>query len=222
MSESYIEQLQQRLRESERREGKLREALESLVEIIDKAGLLNLSNGVQLGQTSWYVKASDRLEFARAALAHPQADDAERLTSTVWLRTTTANLEDGSQIDGSVHEGDYWWRFIRDGRETYLRLMPQTMEAMIAIYALLLRQEVAKEDSVAQPQAATTTDWVIASQDDELGCWFHGHKDEVPAGYSVLCVNVAQPQGEQQVKDPEDRPALRPSEIGMHWESGNG
>jgi hypothetical protein len=34
--------------------------------------------------------------------------------------------------------------------------------------------------------------------------------------------SLAQPQGEQQEKDPEDRPALRPSEIGMHWESGNG
>jgi FtsZ-binding cell division protein ZapB len=46
----------------------LRDALESLVEIIDKAGLSNLSNGVQLGQTSWYVKASDRLDTARTAL----------------------------------------------------------------------------------------------------------------------------------------------------------
>lgn len=43
-------------------------ALEGLVQILDSAGLLNLSNGVQLGQTSWYVKASDRLEAARAAL----------------------------------------------------------------------------------------------------------------------------------------------------------
>jgi hypothetical protein len=47
----------------------LREALESLVEIIDKAGLSNLANGVQLWQTSWHVKASDRMEAARAALA---------------------------------------------------------------------------------------------------------------------------------------------------------
>jgi hypothetical protein len=45
------------------------EALGDLVEIIDRAGLLNLSNGVQLGQTSWYVKASDRLEYARTALS---------------------------------------------------------------------------------------------------------------------------------------------------------
>ena len=45
------------------------EALRGLVEIIDAAGLLNLSNGVQLGQTSWYVKASDHMEAARAAIA---------------------------------------------------------------------------------------------------------------------------------------------------------
>lgn len=48
---------------------RLAEALSDLVEIIDKAGLLNLSNGVQLGATSWYCKASERLEYARAVLA---------------------------------------------------------------------------------------------------------------------------------------------------------
>lgn len=45
------------------------EALESLVGIIDKAGLLNLSNGVQLRQTVLYIKATDRLDYARVALA---------------------------------------------------------------------------------------------------------------------------------------------------------
>lgn len=43
-------------------------ALAGLVKIIDKAGLMNLSNGVELGQTSWYVKANDSLEFARTQL----------------------------------------------------------------------------------------------------------------------------------------------------------
>ena len=50
------------------------EALRSLVEIIDAAGLLNLSNGVQLGQVSWYVKALGCMDAARAALAAPQAE----------------------------------------------------------------------------------------------------------------------------------------------------
>lgn len=44
-------------------------ALRGLVEIIDAAGLANLSIGVQLGPTSWYVKANDRLERARAVIA---------------------------------------------------------------------------------------------------------------------------------------------------------
>lgn len=47
----------------------LAEALDALAEIIDNAGLINLANGVQLGQVSWYVKATDRLAYARAALA---------------------------------------------------------------------------------------------------------------------------------------------------------
>ena len=47
---------------------KLIAALEGLVLIIESAGLLNLSNGVQLGATSWYVKATDRLEYASHVL----------------------------------------------------------------------------------------------------------------------------------------------------------
>lgn len=54
-----------------------RESLQSLVDIIDAAGLLNLSNGVQLGATSWYVKASDRLEYAKSLLAHPEASNCK-------------------------------------------------------------------------------------------------------------------------------------------------
>jgi hypothetical protein len=46
----------------------LRRALSHLVEVIDAAGLLNLSNGVQLGPTVWYVKASEAMDIARAAL----------------------------------------------------------------------------------------------------------------------------------------------------------
>ena len=46
-------------------------ALSALVEIINAAGLINLSNGVQLGQTVWFVKASDRMKWAESALAQP-------------------------------------------------------------------------------------------------------------------------------------------------------
>lgn len=48
--------------------------LERLIAVIDMAGLLNLSNGVQLGQTSWYVKASDALEAARTAITQATQD----------------------------------------------------------------------------------------------------------------------------------------------------
>ena len=44
-------------------------ALEGLVAIIQKAGLSQLARGVELGQTSWAVKASDRMEVAHWAIA---------------------------------------------------------------------------------------------------------------------------------------------------------
>lgn len=52
-------------------------ALERLVFVIDAAGLHNLTNGVQLGQTSWFIKASDAVADARAALTSIQAGGAE-------------------------------------------------------------------------------------------------------------------------------------------------
>lgn len=47
---------------------RLKESLAECVEIVDKAGLSNLSNGVQLGAASWFVKASDRFDWARKLL----------------------------------------------------------------------------------------------------------------------------------------------------------
>lgn len=46
----------------------LTEALVRLLFVIKAAGLSNLVNGVQLGQTSWFVKASDAVEQAESAL----------------------------------------------------------------------------------------------------------------------------------------------------------
>lgn len=68
------------------------DALKSLVEIIDKAGLSNLTNGVQLGQTSWYVKASARLEDARAAIADLEAEIAQEV-EPVWFACDTEGAE---------------------------------------------------------------------------------------------------------------------------------
>lgn len=45
------------------------QALRALVEIVEKAGLMQLSRGVELGPTVWFVKASERMEYAQAALA---------------------------------------------------------------------------------------------------------------------------------------------------------
>ncbi len=47
----------------------LLEALEGVTEVVNAAGLINLSTGVQLGQTVWYVKAFDAMVSARAAIA---------------------------------------------------------------------------------------------------------------------------------------------------------
>lgn len=43
-------------------------ALEEVCGVIDAAGTLNLSNGVQIGQTAWYVKITYAMNAARAAL----------------------------------------------------------------------------------------------------------------------------------------------------------
>lgn len=44
-------------------------ALTNLVKIIESAGVANLTRGVELGQTVWFVKASDGLEYANEAIA---------------------------------------------------------------------------------------------------------------------------------------------------------
>lgn len=44
-------------------------ALEETWRVLRAAGLLNLTRGVQLGQTSWYVKACDAEALSDAAIA---------------------------------------------------------------------------------------------------------------------------------------------------------
>lgn len=57
--------------------GQRSEALADLLKLIDAAGLLNLSNGVQLGQTAWYVKMTDATNYARTALEPRQPWEAQ-------------------------------------------------------------------------------------------------------------------------------------------------
>lgn len=49
-------------------------ALRDIVTLCDKAGLMNLSFGVQLGATSWYVKASERFTHARGLIGLPEPE----------------------------------------------------------------------------------------------------------------------------------------------------
>lgn len=46
----------------------LLEALNDLVKIIESAGVANLTRGVELGQTVWFVKMSDGLEYANKVI----------------------------------------------------------------------------------------------------------------------------------------------------------
>jgi len=47
---------------------RLREALTTLLSLIESAGLKNLTNGVQLGATSWHVKMDSAIKYAADAL----------------------------------------------------------------------------------------------------------------------------------------------------------
>lgn len=52
-----------------------REALADMLSIIESAGIMNLANGVQLGQVSWSVKMTDACNYARALLqSAPQSE----------------------------------------------------------------------------------------------------------------------------------------------------
>jgi len=51
---------------------RLRAALEHTWKVIDAAGTLNLSNGVQLGPTVWYVKIEEAREISNLALKEPR------------------------------------------------------------------------------------------------------------------------------------------------------
>ena len=57
--------------------GELTGALEGLISVIEAAGLLNLSKGVQLGSTVWFVKASDALKYAKQVTG--QSSDSEAI-----------------------------------------------------------------------------------------------------------------------------------------------
>lgn len=63
--------LRSELREARAEVERLRSDLSEVVRLIDKAGLRNLTNGVQLGQNSWFIKMRDALKSARVHLNEP-------------------------------------------------------------------------------------------------------------------------------------------------------
>ena len=65
----YTEELLKEAQQDAKEIKELRDALSRLVSIIDAAGVINLSRGVQLGQTSWYVKATDAMAYAKAVMS---------------------------------------------------------------------------------------------------------------------------------------------------------
>lgn len=73
----------------------LYEALSDLVEIIERAGVSNLANGVQLGQMSWAVKAGDRMRWAKTCLAK----------ATGTLLNTTDSAASSPAADHQAPEG---------------------------------------------------------------------------------------------------------------------
>jgi hypothetical protein len=60
------------------RVAQLEGALEHTWKVLDAAGTLNLSNGVQLGPTVWYVKIEEAREMSRAALSQPAQPAPEK------------------------------------------------------------------------------------------------------------------------------------------------
>jgi uncharacterized coiled-coil protein SlyX len=71
------------------RVAQLEGALEHTWKVLDAAGTLNLSNGVQLGPTVWYAKIEEAREMSRAALSQPA--QAERYNSK-GFRAASARL----------------------------------------------------------------------------------------------------------------------------------
>lgn len=71
LAAALLEQIHSRDREIEDWQAtaiRLENAVRGLVSVIEAAGLENLSRGVQLGQTVWYVKATDAMAAAADAL----------------------------------------------------------------------------------------------------------------------------------------------------------
>lgn len=111
-----------------------REALSALVDVVEAAGLHNLVNGVQLGRVVWYVKASDAMNAARAALSAEPAPDrivgrANSAEEAIrMLKAEPAPAEPRRYPNSVVPEGMTAWQYfqeswsIEDGMDPIERL----------------------------------------------------------------------------------------------------
>ena len=69
-------------------------ALEGLISVIEATGLDNLSRGVQLGPTVWYVQATDALEIAKRVIAPPSLNErTPEVPEIEKLRAALTRLE---------------------------------------------------------------------------------------------------------------------------------
>lgn len=71
---SIGEQMQKKVDNLTAQRDELLAALKNLTCIINKAGLINLTKGVQLGATSWYVKASDAMDYAESVISKHESN----------------------------------------------------------------------------------------------------------------------------------------------------
>jgi hypothetical protein len=155
---------------AEERERKLREHLQWILDM--SAGWDSLGSTGPRKPLSWESVGRMSLDYARAALAQPQADEPNQI---IEMKCTTITLENGTEVNGSFHEGDYWWSFVTSEHKTPIRLRPETMQAMVAIYALLLRDQVEKESSADQPQAEQKLEHIYSTHG------FDGRGEDCPA-----------------------------------------
>lgn len=94
----------------------LQEALRDVVALLDNAGLMNLSRGVQLGATSWYVKISDACTRARALAGLPEPDQKQSVSGIDDFARFKEQLIDEIKVLPSQRGNEFLFDIIRGFR----------------------------------------------------------------------------------------------------------
>ena len=159
----------------------MRAALDELVKVIEAAGLLNLSDGVQLGQTVWFVKASDALQNAKAALALPQGADPSPLTEEKAREESDPARGYSATRRALSHALTFFRVNIEHGTLTDKQKVSLTEEAIPGIEAALQELNTAMRrasvSAPAQPQEglAEELERVVRGLTNPLGNPTHGY-----------------------------------------------